>query len=540
MQRNSDLNLRPALSAFIRLAENPFIALFLSAVYPAVFLLSLNWYQLTNEKIALILLLPSMLALTVYLLIRATIRLCFHAQREPRKHSLSRSDAIPLMIALACSTLFFFFMFGTLQILLVHELFILLCFAALSAFLVALAMNRRLVYWTTFLSIMTVTSLIAWIQSVIAATTERAAEQLRASANPPFQELKFKRKPNIYLIIYDAYGNERLYSEVFGIDNAEIHRELVSRQFKVLNTYSNYWATWETMLAVFLADHHYYDLSVGYDSRIGPSIMNGTTFNAVHSVLKNNGYKVQYIESSAYLVKYQGNLDYLYSGEEPVYTGWRLFSNPILDLLPSVRPKSREGYAVNLTEILFKRLDEAAGSSNHFFTYIHLPLPGHASSIRSWRDLKDYEQAYREFTSQANALMPRTIDRILEIDPNALIVIMGDHGSWRYNKAWNRESDPNDGFRTNGLDSNIVTLDLFGILLAVRSGGQCDQFIYDTLTPVNLMRVLFSCLTGDEKLIDRRAPDISIFSDTFSRGYGLYMAVDNGKILKPWIKIERR
>jgi hypothetical protein len=90
----------------------------------------------------------------------------------------------------------------------------------------------------------------------------------------------------------------------------------------------------------------------------------------------------------------------------------------------------------------------------------------------------------------------------LEVDPEAFIVVMGDHGSWRYNKAWDGEDNPNDSFKVKGLDSDVITLDLFGIMLAVRSRGQCDDFIYDHLTPVNLMRVIFSCLSGDRKLLD--------------------------------------
>jgi len=66
------------------------------------------------------------------------------------------------------------------------------------------------------------------------------------------------------------------------------------------------------------------------------------------------------------------------------------------------------------------------------------------------------------------------------------------------------------------------------------------DFIYDHLTPVNLMRVIFSCLSGDRKLLDGRVEDISIFRPWFaSEGYGLYMAVKDGKILKPWIASHR-
>ena len=129
--------------------------------------------------------------------------------------------------------------------------------------------------------------------------------------------------------------------------------------------------------------------------------------------------------------------------------------------------------------------------------------------------------------------MLRMIDKIWQADPDALIIVMGDHGSYRYSDAWKKGSyDPNTTFHAEGLDSDLVTLDYFGIMMAVGSHGKCDDLIYPTLTPVNLMRIIFACLSGDRTLLDKRAADISLYP------YGPYMTVQDGKILKPWLKIE--
>ena len=234
----------------------------------------------------------------------------------------------------------------------------------------------------------------------------------------------------------------------------------------MLNTYSNYWGTWDSMLSVFLADHHYYDMMAGvFDSRIGRWIMNGTTFNPVLSVLKDNGYKVQYIEATDYLVKNQGNLDYVYPDvSEPVYIGLRVFNNPLLDRLPSVKvtgakPNTLIGYVNTMTEVLFNRLQQTIKGRTPWFTYIHFPLPAHAGG--PFRSLRSWEDVYRENTRKANAHMLPTIDRILAIDPDALIIIMGDHGSYRYSEAWEGANNPNDAFKVNGLDSDVMTRRLF-------------------------------------------------------------------------------
>ena len=110
------------------------------------------------------------------------------------------------------------------------------------------------------------------MQSLWAARIDAADEQRHLLSSASFHDLKFEVRPNIYLILYDAYGNRRLQQEVFGVDNAAIYQDLAARNFKVLDTYSNYWATWPSMLSVFLGEHHYYKLNIGAnDSRIGRS-----------------------------------------------------------------------------------------------------------------------------------------------------------------------------------------------------------------------------------------------------------------------------
>jgi hypothetical protein len=80
-------------------------------------------------------------------------------------------------------------------------------------------------------------------------------------------------------------------------------------------------------------------------------------------------------------------------------------------------------------------------------------------------------------------------------------------------------------------------------LMAIHSRGQCDDLIYESMTPVNLMRVIFSCLSGDRELLHGRVADTSIFpaglTTYFDVPTSIYMTVKDGKILKPWIKIQR-
>lgn len=538
------------LGAATRMADTSFFALLLSASYPAVFLLSLNWYAFTTEKIVFVIAVSVLAAVTAYALIKGAVwalLAAFPASRHPDR-SERDSKLTLLLTAIACSVIFFFSMYGTLKALLGSFSFLLLCFFALTGFTVWLALNSRMRYWTGLLCVMTLLSLATWGQSIASAFAELAAEE-RQLIHSPIRGVKLKSTPNIYLVVYDGYGNSRLHRELFDVDNAAIYRDLAGRGFRVLDSYSNYWGTWESMLSVFLAEHHYYDVMTGvYDSKIGRWIMNGTAFSPVLSVLKENGYRVQYIEATDYLVKNRGNLDYVYPDvSEPAYTGLRVYDNPVLNQLPSMKtveqkPNTLEGYVSVMADRLFSRLQQTAKDVAPWFTYVHFPLPAHYGG--SYRDTETHRKDfYVTGTREANAHMLPTIDRILAMDPDAVIILMGDHGSFFYGGAAEGAADPNDVFKLNELDSNLITADYFGILLAIRSRGQCDSFIYPTMTPVNLMRVVFSCLSGNRSLLDSRPADISIFPQGISRlvlvPSSIWMTVRDGQILKPWIKIDR-
>jgi len=91
--------MRRILGAAARLADSPFVALLLSAAYPAVFLFALNWYAFSAEKIVFTLLITAVAAMTAYLLIRLSVRsvfACLRALPVPARYT-DRKTAISLL-----------------------------------------------------------------------------------------------------------------------------------------------------------------------------------------------------------------------------------------------------------------------------------------------------------------------------------------------------------------------------------------------------------------------------------------------------------
>ena len=114
-----------------------------------------------------------------------------------------------------------------------------------------------------------------------------------------------------------------------------------------------------------------------------------------------------------------------------------------------------------------------------WFTFFWKPLPNHSNKRLFFTRQAGFAEKFIERTQQAN-------ERMLSVgrrqdhrdDPNAIVVITGDHGAWRYAGAANTDSDPNKAFKQYGIGPQAATLDFFGVMIAIRSGGICDDLVY--------------------------------------------------------------
>jgi hypothetical protein len=306
--------------------------------------------------------------------------------------------------------------------------------------------------------------------------------------------------------------------------------ELSQRGFAVAHSFSNYTATWPTTIGMFLGAHHFYRLSTGVDdTKIGRSMLAGLAPNPVLDVIRRNGYAVQYVHGSDYFVKQRGVLDYVFP-EEPMHSAIRVFGSRVLDKVAGAHDlvfSTDEEQAATL----FARVRIVTASQRPWFTFAHFRLPSHAPRRKTWEALGDFEAVFRERTVYANEHMLTVVGRIRSHDPNAIVVILGDHGALRYRGLGTLDRDPNRAFARAGVDADVMSLDLFGIMIAMYSAGRCDRLLYPTVTPVNVMRVLFACLARDPTLLDDRAEDISLF---LGRGGALWLAARDGRPRSAW------
>jgi hypothetical protein len=510
------------------------VALAASAIYPTVFALSKNWYGLSASKIlwliAVVAIAVPLLAYGAVFLVSALLRRIGLGKAWPRHIEAA-------LVAVLCSVFLFLLFGGALLAVLPNAAVIAGLFLVTSSGLAWLFIGGGQRYFTSVLVALIAVAGLSWVASYLSYQLSSFARATHAEA-ADLSAAKLADRPNIYFFIYDAYGNRDAYRQVHGFDNEAQYAALEAAGFKVVHTFSNYTATWPTTLSFFLGEHHYYALSSGVDdSKFGRSMMAGLSPNPVLQALRRNGYRIQYIHHNDYFVTTRGTLDFNYP-EVRADSALAVFGNPIIDRLIGVAGDKAAKIGNNAQmQVLLANIKPAASETGQpWFTFAHVALPAHSPTNKTWQELDGYSEIYKRRTGEANAHMSKVIAAIKQRDPDAIIILIGDHGSWRYRNVWGKEKDPNAIMQAAGVEPMIVTLDVFGIMIAIYSNGRCDSYVYPTVTPVNVMRVVFACLAGDRVLMQPLAADISLMWRGKTK---LWLTARDGLVLPRWERFQR-
>lgn len=104
-------------------------------------------------------------------------------------------------------------------------------------------------------------------------------------------------------------------------------------------------------------------------------------------------------------------------------------------------------------------------------------------SVALFKDREEMYTLYKEQLTCVNTRMAAALEEILKKDPDAIIVVQGDHGLGKL-----AEDQPHaDKLRSR-----------YGILNAFRIPQSCGRYLYDSISSVNTFRLIFSCLSGAE------------------------------------------
>ena len=159
------------------------------------------------------------------------------------------------------------------------------------------------------------------------------------------------------------------------------------------------------------------------------------------------------------------------------------------------------------------------------FFFIEIFNPGHINT-REERSLgvEGERQLWKESMERANVIIYKTVDLIKEKDPNALIIILADHGGGVGLEYTNQTYSI--------IEDEAIIYSLFTSTLAIHwPDGIAPEFDDLFKSNVNVFRILFSYLGEEEKYLEELQENGSYIVINKKAPKGIYQYIDDsGKV----------
>jgi len=323
------------------------------------------------------------------------------------------------------------------------------------------------------------------------------------------EAVKFKKTPNIYYLQPDGYVN---FSEMergfYKIDNSDFKNYLEENGFTLYDDFrSNYNATLASNMATFGMKHHYLNYGFNLAETINGRevIISG---NPVLDILQNNGYKTHFIAEVPYMLANKPEMGYDYSN----------FTKEDVGFIGTGYSKEKEIFDPLESTIKLDSLQPK-------FYFVEIFKPGHIPSRKeNSLGAEKEKELWIERLQIANTTLTKAVDIIKANDPNALIIIMADHGGdvgMDYTLQTRRKSLERDWIYS-----------IYSAQLAIHwPDGIVPEFDSKLETPVNVFRILFSYLAENESYLDKLQENSSYIIIEENAPKGVYKCIDeDGKV----------
>lgn len=229
---------------------------------------------------------------------------------------------------------------------------------------------------------------------------------------------KIQHKPDIIFLTYESYvGNETMLQ--YGIDNKEQELFLENKGFHIYDgIYTVGFPTISSISRLFNVSHDIHPLNL---------IKKVAGNSTAHKILKENGYKSIGILVSDWILGDAGSFyDYSFPKINEIirFQSFKVLTKMIFtgrfrfDII--FESWCYEDYLSEKRNILSSNFEQP------IFLYTHNKYPGHSETGRrvSSSEIENYKNGLKK----ANIEMKQDVELVLKNYPNAIIVVMGDHG----------------------------------------------------------------------------------------------------------------
>jgi hypothetical protein len=347
------------------------------------------------------------------------------------------------------------------------------------------------------------TVVVLVVAQLVWATPVLCAQWRRADADAPEVSHRIRatdqassgpatRRPDIYYIILDGYARHDVLRELYGFDNQEFLDTLRSRGFFIASRARSNYAQTRLSLASSLSMEYLPEFPAGASYDLYHQEIRARRKNSrVVGRLRELGYRYRYVGSIYFPVDAAADEELFPEGADCGYVAGFL-ATTVFDLPRKLLRFCEFGPdPVKISEYQFENLAKAKADPGPLFTFVHIACP-HEPYVydRSGplpRAVSGKEATPAHYIEQLRYLNGRVLEFLDAIDrtsgPDAVVVLQADHGS-----------------DLLGMPERPTAQQLrerMAIFSAYRLPPGVERRLYDSITPVNSFRVIFSGLFGD-------------------------------------------
>ncbi|MCH7937536.1 MAG: hypothetical protein IH994_10685 [Proteobacteria bacterium] len=307
--------------------------------------------------------------------------------------------------------------------------------------------------------------------------------------------------PNVYFIIFDAYGRGDMLRKYLNYDNGAFLNALEKRGFVVLEkSRSNYPVSFLSIAAT---------LNMGPLFDAGKGALDGyvryQTLLAGHNpairMFRSLGYSYVHAPPGGWGgTRCQGVEDVcIWAGKEWINeTNLAILAmTPLEIVIRKIWPQSIV-FSRSLFPDVVRRLGDIRGAiEKPMFVFAHILVPHdriygeNCKPVYTEPFFEEFirpheDTAYVNTVKCLNRQILENLDIILRADPDALVVLQGDHGFILTPML----SQPLDQWDAPGIEMR------YGILNVLRVPGRCRESLYPSMTAFNTFRFIEGCLKG--------------------------------------------
>lgn len=312
---------------------------------------------------------------------------------------------------------------------------------------------------------------------------------------------KIIRKKNIYLLVYESYGNLETI-DYYGFDNSEQVEFLEKLGFKVYHgIYSNASASESSTAKILDINGKLYPSHDGPKTSFYRPYLSGNTFAT--DIFKYNGYKTIGLFPHSFFFQQPIGWDEYQPKEITGDLGGEILTKSIFEGF--FRHDVFTDYFDYNNYLQFKKKYLTSNKKDTLFYTIN-KLPGHSGHSTRCND--DDKKIYFKGLRKANVEMKNDVLNVLKNDPNSIIVLVGDHGPYLTKNC----SGLQDLYDTSVINKYDLQ-DRYGTFLSIYWPKDIKGIDYNIQMSQDIFPAILSKITNNNNLFDELKVERKFFWD---------------------------